>query len=91
MSLRDRFRAFLHPDLLADRHATVILERLQKIEDDALRHEIVMRETADQVARHLKRVAAIEHRQGEREERGINGMSDVTRRILEMKLGGGNR
>lgn len=91
MSLRDRFRAFLYPDYLPDRHATVILARLQTIEDDAIRHEIVMKETADQVARHLKRVAAIEHRQGEREERGINGMSDVTKRILEMKLGGGNR
>jgi len=91
LSFRDRLTAFLHPDLVADRHATVILARLDAIEADAVRHEIVMRETADQVGRHLKRVAAIEQRQGEREATGFQSMSDVTKRILEIKLGGGRQ
>lgn len=86
MSLRQRILAFLHPDLLPDRLATGILARLQTLEDDAIRHEIVLKESADQIARHLKRVAAIEQR-SEARENGVTTLSDVTRRVLEMKLG----
>jgi len=87
MSLRDRLRAFLHPDLLHDRLATVILERVTKLEDDALRYELMVKESADQISRHLKRVAAIEQRQEQRAGRDSGGMDEVTRRVLEFKLG----
>lgn len=89
MSLRERIRAFLHPDALPDRLATVILARVVKLEDDATRHELVLRESADQIARHLKRVAAIEQRSEAREEGGSGARHDLTRRLLDIKLGKG--
>jgi len=88
VSLRGRIQAFLHPTALPDRLAGGILARLQRLEDDATRHEIVLKESADQIARHLKRVAAIEQRGEAREDAG-NGhgiRADLTKRLLDIKL-----
>jgi hypothetical protein len=86
VSLRERFRAFLHPDLLADRHATVILARLAELEARELHHALTIKESADQIARHLKRVSAIEQRSEAREENGNGRSNDLTRRLLDIKL-----
>jgi len=87
VNLRGRIQAFLHPSALPERLAGGILDRLKALEDDAVRHEIVLKESADQISRHLKRVAAIEQRQDERSGRDSGGLDEVTRRVLEFKLG----
>lgn len=89
MSLRGRIEAFLHPSVLPERLAGGILARIQKLEDDAIRHELVLRESADQISRHLKRVSAIEQRQEGREDSPENHKDELTRRILDYKLGKG--
>ncbi len=89
MSLLTRIRAFLHPTELPARLSAGILERLTKLEDDAVRHEITLKESADQISRHLKRVAAIEQRSGDREEGGNGRLPELTRRVLDYKLGKG--
>lgn len=89
MSLLSRLRAFLHPTELPVRLAEGILERVQKLEDDAVRHEITLKESADQISRHLKRVAAIEQRAGDREEPANGRIPELTRRVLDYKLGKG--
>lgn len=89
MSLLSRFRAFLHPSELPARLAEGILERLTRLEDDAVRHEITLKESADQISRHLKRVAAIEQRSEGREDGGNGRIPELTRRVLDYKLGKG--
>jgi len=89
LSLSERIRAFLHPDLVAERHATVILARLDELEARELHHALTVKESADQIARHLKRVAAIEQRSGQRNNGHDPAQLDLTRRVLDYKLGKG--
>jgi phage shock protein A len=84
VSLRGRIEAFLHPSALPERLAGGILARLQRLEDDATRHEIVLKESADQISRHLKRVAAIEQRSQNGDD---PAQTDLTKQLLAYKLG----
>lgn len=88
MSLTDRIAAFLHPHPggvrgVGERLAS-LEARLTELESHQLAHDVAWTEAKDQIGRHLKRVAAIENRQGHREER-----SELSRRVLELKLGKG--
>lgn len=88
MGLLDRISAFLHPHPGGVRGVGERLEaveaRLTELETHQVSHDVAWTEAKDQIARHLKRVAAIEQRQGAHNER-----SEISRRVLELKLGKG--
>jgi hypothetical protein len=81
VSLRDRIRAFLHPDLVAERSAAVILARLEELEEAQVHRELVFKQLADAVKRNVQKAAAIEQRNG-----GRNGTGAIEQRIFELKF-----
>lgn len=88
LSLTERIAAFLDPKRGAVRELEGNLAnlrgRLEELEAHQLAHDVAWTEAKDQISRHLKRVAAIEQRSGK-----ATAADEVTRRVLELKLGKG--
>lgn len=88
MSFLDRCRAFLHPSPTVVRGSTVLLARLEALETELSRlterelaHDVSWSEAKEQISRHLKRVAAIENRQGH----GL-AVDPIRQRLLDAKF-----
>lgn len=84
MGLLARFRAFLHPSPTPDEALAGLLERVTRLEEREVAHDVAWAEAKDQISRHLKRVREVERRAG-------GGREDLSSHVLALKFkGGGN-
>jgi len=87
LRLRERVRAFLHPNPPEHVALSALQERVALLEAREVAHDVAWSEAKDQIARHLKRVSEVERRAKNRDN-GQRELDQLDQLVLSAKLRG---